>query len=154
MRKLCLAVEMGGRMPAPPRYTTCKISRTVIDRDMRSSPIDRAYAIYWCLTVYFFEFRPACSATTRAKFLVFEIFRKKTIITSAKIQRGWKEKDSISSVGTERRIQEILKLKEMGSNFFQINCDEHRFALHDAVSKIAIFRNLLGQTSLCSPRWT
>ena len=44
--------------------------------------------------------------------------KKKKENTSAKIQRGWKEKDSISGVGTERRIQEILEIERNGQQFF------------------------------------
>ena len=45
----------------------------------------------------------------------------RNISTSAKIQRGWKEKDSISSVGTERRIQEILEIERNGQHFSNFN---------------------------------
>ena len=51
------------------------------------------------------------------------------LITSAKIQRGWKEKDSISSVGTERRIQEILEIERNGKQFF--SNFNWNFALND-----------------------
>ena len=60
--------------------------------------------------------QPATSSTNSRA--ARALTKKKKENTSAKIQRGWKEKDSISSVGTERRIQELLEIERAA--IFQI----------------------------------